>query len=161
MKRQMNWVFNSEIQPTVAFILRLTVSVVMFAHGAQKMFGWFGGRGWDASIAGMEKTAGLPLWFAAFVIFCETFGMLFLLLGFLTKFWSTMIVCIMIGAIINVAAPNGFFMNWATKPKELGGGEGFEFHLLMIGLCWALIVAGGGKWSVDSWISDRLKSKSK
>ena len=56
----------------------------------------------------------------------------------------------MTGAIFMVHLPNGFFMNWFGNQA----GEGFEYHLLAIGMAAALMIAGGGKWSVDRFLAE-------
>ena len=58
----------------------------------------------------------------------------------------------MVGAVLMVHLPHGFFMNWFGQQA----GEGYEYHLLVIGMCLALIVTGAGRWSLDKEIGDRL-----
>jgi putative oxidoreductase len=60
----------------------------------------------------------------------------------------------MVGAIAMVHAPNGFFMNWSGTLA----GEGYEFHLLALALSLPLVVRGGGAWSIDGWLSQRLRA---
>jgi len=61
------------------------------------------------------------------------------------------ILGLFIGIIFNIALPNGFFMNWGGDQH----GEGFEYHLLVLGMSLALIIGGAGKLSVDSLISKK------
>ena len=131
-------------------ILRLLLGVVMFPHGAQKMLGWFGGGGFSGTMQGMTGM-GMPAAIVFLVICFEFFGSILLILGCLTRLGAFMILCIMLGAIFTVHIKVGFFMNWAGNQK----GEGFEYHLLAIAICLALMVAGGGRWSVDRSFSDR------
>jgi len=136
-----------------SLILRVMLGVVMFPHGAQKLLGWFGGFGFSGTMGFFTGTMHLP-WIVAFlVIIGESFGSLGLILGFLTRFTAASIAVIMIGAIETVHWPNGFFMNWAGKQA----GEGFEYHLLVIGMSLALLLAGGGKWSVDRAIAKAME----
>jgi putative oxidoreductase len=136
-----------------SLILRVMLGVVMLPHGAQKLLGWFGGYGFSGTMGFFTGTMHLP-WIVAFlVIVGESFGSLGLILGFLTRFTAASFAVIMIGAIATVHWPNGFFMNWAGKQA----GEGFEYHLLVIGMSLALLLAGGGKWSVDGAIARRLR----
>ena len=136
-----------------SLILRVMLAIVMFPHGAQKLLGWFGGYGFSGTMGFFTGTMHLP-WIVAFlVIIGESFGSLGLVLGFLTRFTAASIAVIMIGAIATVHWPNGFFMNWAGKQA----GEGFEYHLLVIGMCLALLLAGGGKWSVDRVIAKAME----
>jgi putative oxidoreductase len=86
------------------------------------------------------------------VIVGEFFGSLGLLAGFLTRFTAASLAVIMVGAIVTTHVPHGFFMNWFGKQA----GEGYEYHLLVIGMCAALLIAGAGRWSVDGEIAKRL-----
>ena len=127
------------------WVPRVMLGCVMFPHGAQKLLGWFGGFGFTNSMTYFTQTAGLP-WVVAFLIIMgESFGSLGLILGFLTRLSAFGLICIMLGAIITVHIPNGFFMNWFGKQA----GEGFEYHLLVIGISIPLLISGGGKYSVD------------
>lgn len=126
-------------------IARLTLAVVLWPHGAQKLLGWFGGYGWTGTMGFLTQTVGLPAPLAAGVILLEFFGPLLLLAGLLTRPVALGIVGLMAGAIATVHAPNGFFMNWFGQQQ----GEGFEFHLLVIGLAAVLALRGGGSLSLD------------
>jgi len=75
-----------------------------------------------------------------------------LLAGVGTRLAAAGIAAIMTGAIVTVHWPHGFFMNWAGSQA----GEGFEYHLLAIAIAAALVLTGGGRWSVDRRISERL-----
>jgi putative oxidoreductase len=138
---------NSTFGPT---LLRLTLGLVMFPHGAQKLLGWFGGYGFAGTMDGMTKM-GLPAAVVLFVILIEFFGALMLLAGLLTRPVALGLIGLMVGAIATVHAPNGFFMNWYGNQK----GEGFEYHLLVIGMALALIAMGGGKLSIDRRIAGK------
>lgn len=132
--------------PSVAsLILRVTLGVVMFAHGAQKLLGWFGGNGFDGTMGFFTNVMHLP-WLVAFlVIIGESLGSLALIAGLFTRFTAASFVVIMLGAIATVHWPQGFFMNWFGQQQ----GEGFEYHLLVIGMSAALVLTGGGAWSLD------------
>jgi putative oxidoreductase len=125
-------------------LLRLFLGIVFFPHGAQKLLGWFGGHGFAATMQGMSSM-GLPAVIVFLVILIEFFGAVSLLLGFLSRVSAIGILCVMLGAIFTVHLPNGFFMNWEGHQK----GEGIEYHLLVIGICLALLVIGSGRFSVD------------
>lgn len=125
-------------------ILRLVLGVVFFAHGAQKVFGWFGGYGFSATLQGMSGM-GLPKVVVLLVIATEFAGALLLIFGALTRLAALGIIGEMIGAVLMVHLPNGFFMNWTGNQK----GEGFEYHLLAIAIAVALLIRGGGAYSVD------------
>lgn len=126
-------------------ILRLGLALVLFPHGAQKLFGWFGGYGWSGTMGFLTGKVGLPTPIAALVILIESVGPLFLLFGLLTRPVALGVIAIMIGAIATVHAPNGFFMNWSGAQA----GEGFEYHLLVIAMALVLLVSGGGSFSAD------------
>jgi putative oxidoreductase len=125
--------------------LRLALGLMLFPHGAQKLLGWFGGYGFTGTMGYFTGTAGLPWLVALLVILGEFFGSLMLLAGFGTRFAAASVALIMAGAAWSNRA-NGFFMNWFGQQK----GEGLEFFILAIGIALALVVFGGGKFSVDS-----------
>jgi putative oxidoreductase len=132
------------------FVARITVGLVMLPHGMQKMFGWFDGAGFGGTL-GYFDTIGIPAVFAVLVIFAEFFGSLGLIFGFLSRIAAAGIALDMIGAIFKVHLIFGFFMNW----WGLRAGEGYEFHLLVIGLCVVVILAGSGKLSVDAALAKK------
>ncbi len=134
-----------------SLILRVILGVVMLPHGAQKLLGWFGGFGFAGTMGFFTEQMHVPAALAFLVIMGESFGSLGLIVGFLTRFSAFGVLCIMLGAIAMVHWPNGFFMNWFGKQA----GEGFEYHLLVIGMSLALLIAGGGKWSVDGVIAKK------
>jgi len=129
-------------------ILRLVLGVVFFAHGAQKMLGWFGGFGFHGTM-GFFEHMGMPAPVALLVICTEFFGGLGLIVGLLTRIAALGIGVEMIVAIFMVHLQNGFFMNWAGKQK----GEGFEYHLLAIAVAAALLLRGAGAFSLDRALS--------
>lgn len=135
-------------------ILRLTLGLAMFPHGAQKLLGWYGGFGFDGTIGFFTQQMGMPWAIAFLVILGESLGSVALLGGLLTRFTAASMGVIMLGAITMVHLPHGFFMNWFGKQQ----GEGYEYHLLVIGIAAALLVTGAGRWSIDRVISNRIAS---
>jgi putative oxidoreductase len=135
-------------------ILRLTLGLVMFPHGAQKLLGWYGGFGFDGTIGFFTQQMGMPWVIAFLVILGESLGSVALLGGLLTRFTAASMGVIMLGAITMVHLPYGFFMNWFGKQQ----GEGYEYHLLVIGIAAALLMTGAGRWSIDRMISNRIAS---
>ena len=130
------------------WVPRVILGCVFLPHGAQKLFGWFGGFGFTNTMTYFTQTTGLPWIIAFLIVMGESLGSLGLILGFFTRLSALGLICIMVGAIITVHIPNGFFMNWFGKQA----GEGFEYHLLVIGMSIPLLVSGGGKYSVDMLI---------
>ncbi|MCA9473980.1 MAG: DoxX family protein [Nitrospirales bacterium] len=136
-------------------IVRVMLALVIFPHGAQKLLGWFGGNGFEGTMGFFTQQMGMP-WIVAFlVIIGESVGALALALGLFTRFSAASLGVIMLGAITIVHWPHGFFMNWFGQQA----GEGFEFHLLVIGMALALVAEGGGKWSVDRAIAGFITSE--
>ncbi len=130
-------------------ILRVTLGVVMFPHGAQKVFGWFGGNGFSGTMGFLTTQLNIPSVLAFLVIMAESVGAVMLIVGFVGRFAAFGVACVMLGAIALVHLPNGFFMNWSGKQA----GEGFEYHLLALAISAAVMIAGSGKWSVDRAIT--------
>src|SRR5882724_13537771 len=115
---------------TAAAILRLVLGLVFFAHGAQKMLGWFGGYGFAGTMSFFTGPLHIPAPLAFLAIAAEFFGGLGLILGFLTRIAAFGIAVNMVVAILAVHSTFGFFMNWSGAQK----GEGYEYHLLAIAM---------------------------
>jgi putative oxidoreductase len=131
-------------------ILRVVLGTVLFAHGAQKMLGWFGGYGFHGTM-GFFTQMGTPAPVALLIICTEFFGGLGLIVGLLSRIAALGIAGLMIGAIFMVHLPNGFFMNWAGNQK----GEGIEYHLLVLAMAAALLLHGAGAFSLDRALSSK------
>ena len=128
-----------------ATIIRIVLGVVLFPHGAQKLLGWFGGYGFNGTMGFLTGTIGLPWILALLVILIEFFGAIALILGFATRIVAIGIISLFTGIVFTAHLANGFFINWSGQQQ----GEGYEYHLLIIGMAVALLVSGAGKWSVD------------
>jgi len=126
-------------------IARLTLGLVMFPHGAQKMLGWFGGYGFSGTMGFFTGTMHIPTILALLAILAEFLGSLGLITGLLGRVSALGIAVNMAVAIAMVHGSNGIFMNWFGNQK----GEGYEYHLLAIGLALVVIVFGSGKCSLD------------
>jgi len=133
---------------SASLVLRLLLGIVFFPHGAQKVFGWFGGAGFSGTMEAFTVKMGIPAFLAFLAILAESGGAVALITGLLTRVAAFGIACNMVVAIFMVHLPNGFFMNWFGKQK----GEGFEYHLLVIAIAIALMIKGGGRWSIDGFI---------
>ena len=126
-------------------LVRVVLGIVLFAHGAQKMLGWFGGHGFSATMQHFTEGGQLP-WIVAFtVILTEFLGSLLLIVGFLTRFAAVAVTVLFVGIIFTAHLGNGFFMNWSGAQS----GEGYEYHLLVIAMAVSLIVTGAGRYSAD------------
>lgn len=132
----------------VPLVLRLALAAVIFPHGAQKALGWFGGPGLKGTLEYFRKS-GIPAPLAMLAIAAEFLGPLGLAAGLLTRVAALGITSVMVVAIVRVHRQHGFFMNWYGNQ----GGEGFEYHLLVLGLAVALIVGGAGAWSLDALVA--------
>ena len=134
-------------------VLRVVLGAVFFPHGMQKLFGWFGGPGFSGTMDMFTTKMAIPAVFAFLAIMAEGLGSLGLITGFLTRVAAFGITVNMIVAVYLLHWQNGFFMNWFGNQK----GEGFEYHLLVIAIGIALMIKGGGKWSVDKGLGDVLR----
>ena len=130
-------------------LVRLVLGVTFFAHGAQKMLGWFGGYGFHATMGTFTHYLGIPAPLAFLAICAEFFGGLGLLVGLLSRVAALGIIVNMLVAIATVHHVNGFFMNWTGQQK----GEGFEYHLLAIALAIVVLIKGSGAVSIDRAIA--------
>ena len=126
-------------------ILRLVLGIVFFAHGAQKLLGWYGGPGFSGSMSLFTGYLHIPAPLAFLAIAAEFFGGLGLVLGFLTRIAAFGIAMNMIVAIAMVRSTFGFFMNWFGE-KE---GNGIEYHILVLALALTVIIKGAGAFSLD------------
>lgn len=133
-----------------ALILRVPVGLILAAHGAQKLFAWFGGYGlegtgqWMASI-GLEP----GYWLALMAGSAEFFGGIALALGLLTRPAAIVTAFTMLIAIFSVHINNGLFM----------ANNGYEYALTLLVVTAALAVQGAGSFSVDSVIAKKLADK--
>jgi len=132
-------------------IARLTLGLVIFPHGAQKLLGLFGGYGYSGTMESLTAQMGLPSIIAFSVIMIEFFGSISLVLGLFSRFWAISLAGMFTGIIITTQLEHGFFMNWYGNQV----GEGYEYSLLVIGLALSIVFNGSGKWSIDSLISKK------
>lgn len=139
---------NNSFAPVLA---RLTLGIVMFPHGAQLMLGWFGGNGYTATMHMFTQLMHIPAPFAFLAIMAEFFGSIGLIVGCLSRVAAFGIATTMIVALFTVHVQYGFFINWHGHQA----GEGYEYHLLTIGLALIVIIYGGGAVSIDRLIAGR------
>ena len=150
----MERIFLTSTNDFSALIARVTLGIVILPHGLQKLLGVFGGYGFTATIDFFSSSMGIPSLIGFLIVMGESFGALFLILGLISRISSTGILIIMIGAIFLGHIQHGFFMNWFGNQQ----GEGFEYHLLAIGISLVVMINGGGKWSLDSLIYKRINN---
>jgi putative oxidoreductase len=129
-------------------VVRVVLGVIFFAHGSQKVLGWFGGYGLKGTTEYFVST-GLSRPLAYLVCFFEFLGGLGLFFGFLTRLAALAVGIVMVGAIARVHWRNGFFLNWEITP---GKGHGLEANLAYLAMAIACLIAGGGALSLDGLI---------
>jgi len=130
-------------------VIRVVLGIIFFAHGAQKVLGWFGGYGLKGTVGYLTST-GLPVPIAYLVCFFEFLGGIGLVLGLLTRLDALAIAIVMIGAVVKVHWQHGFFLNWSLTP---GKGHGYEANLAFLAMAVACLIAGGGMLSLDRFIT--------
>jgi len=133
---------NFDWVPTLA---RIILGIIFFAHGAQKMFGWFEGPGLRETVRTMTEYVGLPASLAFCAVGAEFFGGVALIFGLLSRIAALGIAVLMLSAILMVHGRYGLFQNWFGDRK----GHGYEYHLLAIALAIVIIVKGAGALSMD------------
>src|SRR5439155_1377203 len=133
---------------------RVILGMIIFPHGAQKLLGWFGGYGFSGTMGFFTDTMHIPAPLAVLVILAESLGSIALVLGAGTRLAASGIAAVMLGAIFTTHLSFGFFMNWFGAQK----GEGFAFHLLALALALPLVVRGGGLFSADGALAERLRA---
>ncbi len=128
--------------------LRIPTGIILAAHGAQKLFAWFGGYGLEGTGQWMESIGLAPGFIMALLAgSAEFFGGLALLLGFLTRPAAAVSAFTMVVAIFSVHFSNGLFMS----------NNGYEFALALLAITVALTIQGGGKYSVDKVLADKFE----
>jgi len=126
-------------------LIRLILGIVFLAHGAQKVFGLFGGHGLQATVQFMTKN-GMPVVIPYLVSFGELAAGVGFIFGFLTRIAAAGMFLEMLGGVFLIHWKNGFFMNWEGNLK----GEGFEYTLTLCVICLALVISGAGAYSIDA-----------
>lgn len=147
----MNQKFFNTKESWIPVMLRISLALVVFPHGAQKLFGWFGGYGFSGMMDYFTETVGLPWIIGFLVIMIESIGSIALLLGFATRVVALCFTFLAIGIVLSSHIQNGFFMNWFGNQA----GEGYEYFILWIGISLTLLISGAGKYSFDREISSK------
>ncbi|MEO8910932.1 MAG: DoxX family protein [Gemmatimonadaceae bacterium] len=133
----------------VMAFLRIALGVVVLPHGAQKVFGWWGGFGFPGTLGFLTQQMNIPAVLALLVFAAEFLGALGLIIGFLSRIAAFGIAVDFTVALFLVHLPNGFFMNWSGQQK----GEGIEFFILAISIAIGVMIRGSGALSIDRALS--------
>ena len=136
----------SAFDPFALPLLRLVMGLVLVPHGCQKLFGWFGGMGFEKFTTAFDKMGWYPAAFwVAVVALTETLGGLMLAFGFLTRFAAAAIVIFMLNAM------------WATSAKGFFWSQGgMEYALIIFTVALVFLVKGGGRYSIDHALGKEL-----
>jgi putative oxidoreductase len=127
--------------------LRVIAGITFAAHGAQKLFGWFGGYGLEATAGWMASIGLTPgMLMALLAGGAEFFGGLFLIIGLLVRPSAVVLAFTMVIAVVLVHLPHGFFMS----------NNGYEYALVLLAVSVALVIRGAGSLSVDNAIQKKL-----
>ena len=130
-----------------ALALRVPVGTIFAAHGAQKLFGWFGGYGLTGTAGWLESIGLAPgLLMALLAGGAEFFGGLALILGLLTRPAAFALSVAMLVAIFSVHFAHGFFISH----------NGYEYALALLAGSLSLLASGGGKAAIDSWLANKF-----
>ncbi len=130
-------------------VVRLALGVVFFAHGSQKVFGWFGGSGMRATVDAFRQYMGIPAAATVLAALLECFGGLALIPGLLARPAALGLIGVMLVAIAKVHWRNGFFINFQNVPNR---GHGYEFNFVLAAAALAILIGGAGAWSIDRLI---------
>ena len=143
----MTWILDTP--PSYAsVVLRLGLAVTFFFHSTQHIFGWFGGRGVKAHLANWRDKHGVPVAIGALGLFIEFFGIFALLTGCLTRPFALGLVVFIAVAMKKSHWGHGFFL--ARRPGEANG---IEYTMALLLMAVALLIEGGGAFSVDRLLS--------
>ena len=125
-------------------VVRLALGIVFFAHGSQKLLGWFGGPGLKATIQIFQQYMKVPPAATVLAVLIEFLGGIAMIVGLLARPFALGLIVIMLMAIAKVHWKNGFFL--ASQP---GQSNGWEFNFVLIAMALAVLIGGAGALSVD------------
>lgn len=120
------------------FLLRLTLGIIFFAHGAQKVLGWYGGKGLMGTASSMKMAMGIPAPLSILASYTEFFGAIAVMLGVLTRVAAAGLGITMLVALFKVHGKNGF---WARS-------QGYEYNLALFSMSLLLVLAGPGQIAI-------------
>ena len=130
-------------------VVRLGLGVVFFAHGAQKVFGWFGGHGLKGTVKYFKQGLSVPPALGTLAAFTEFLGGCAMIVGFLARPAALGLIVVMLVAVTKVHAKHGFFINFSMTP---GKGHGIEFNFVLIAMALSILIGGAGILSIDRLI---------
>lgn len=131
-----------------ATLLRISVGLVLAAHGSQKLFGWMGGYGLEGTGQWMASVGFEPGYLMALMAgSAEFFGGLALVLGLLTR-PAALVLTFMLAMAMTLHVGNGLFMS----------NNGYEYALTLLVVSLALLIQGGGKLSLDELLASKINS---
>jgi putative oxidoreductase len=150
----LTWLLGTD-RDLVITIVRIALGVVFFAHGAQKALGWFGGAGLQSTVRTFREHLQIPAPLAVLSVAAEFLGGAGLIVGLLSRIAALGIAVIMIVALIAVHWRFGFFMNWYGDKQ----GHGIEYHILVLALTVAIMIKGGGAFSLDQILYQHVSAQ--
>src|SRR5438445_3755005 len=136
----------------VVGIARVVLGIIFFAHGAQKMLGWYGGPGLARSMRTFTEDVHLPSTLAFLVIAGELFSGIGLIYGLFSRISALVIALTMVGAIATGHFRFGLFLYWCGNQE----GHGIEYHLLAIALALVVVVKCAGAFSLDRLVHEHV-----
>jgi putative oxidoreductase len=134
-------VFNTD-NNWASLTLRVTLGAIVLLHGYDKL-----GSGFDGFMGYFTGVLGMPVVLGWLTVGIETLGCVLLIVGLATRINALLLLGLFVGMIVFVHWQDGFLMNWFGQMEK--GHEGFEYHILVLAICTALMLLGGGKWSLD------------
>lgn len=149
LSQLLNKLFATDEKNYSLLFLRVVAAIVILPHGAQKLLGWFGGAGLQATLSTFSAYLGIPSYLTILAVLAESIGALLLLFGLLSRVSAFGLAVTMVVAVFTAHIHNGFFMNWGGSAK----GEGFEYHLIYFAIVMVIAVKGAGAFALDSLLA--------
>ncbi|MGE5682082.1 MAG: DoxX family protein [Bacillota bacterium] len=149
-----NKLFSTDEKSYTLLFLRVIAAVIILPHGAQKLLGWFGGNGFQATVSSFSNYLGIPPVFGVLAILTESIGALFLLFGLFSRISAFALAVTMVVAVFTVHIHNGLFMNWGGT----AAGEGYEYHILYFAIAFVVFVKGAGAFALDTVLLRKVLS---